>query len=171
MMIKYKSPARDRRCTCDQGGPASRGFEPLQQSGDLTISACSGSQTRERAEPGRRSTWCCAGSRPQAGSATSPSPPLFRRPLNIGSLVTCVTCLRLLPPGLPGRAVAYARSKGMVVVAAAGNDAINLDDPKTDSKSPDNIKNPILNRPITAKVGGRLLSGPNVIEVCRGKSC
>jgi hypothetical protein len=68
-------------------------------------------------------------------------------PATAWSPQTRPTCCHHLPPC---RAVQYALSKGVDVIVAAGNENQNLDDPKVDSSSPNNVTyaNIIQNRPV-----------------------
>ena len=63
------------------------------------------------------------------------------------------------------RAVAYAISKGVVVVAAAGNENLNFDTVSSDSSSPNNPPGTAITRPINSSCIQIPNQLPNVVSV------
>ena len=56
--------------------------------------------------------------------------------------------------GLEGatRAIAYAQGKGLAVIAAAGNEGVDIDNPSIDNASPTDVPAPTKNRPVAGSV-------------------
>ena len=56
--------------------------------------------------------------------------------------------------GLEGatRAIRYAQGKGLAVIAAAGNEGVDIDNPSIDNASPTDVPAPIKNRPVAGSI-------------------
>ena len=56
--------------------------------------------------------------------------------------------------GLEGatRAITYAQGKGLAVIAAAGNEGVDIDNPSIDNASPTDVPAPIKNRPVAGSI-------------------